>query len=201
MEPVETETPVDQKVQEEQTSQTFLESLSDFRCPQCAYRTGTRNKLRKHREQRHPEGDFIKCSKCSYKTGTQEHMRKHERRTHPPGDLLKCSKCLYQTTVLRNMRRHEIRVHPEGGFRCSGCQETFPRRNDLREHQRTCALDDRFMEAPGVNLQIEQRALVIRPEIIGWMVYTRRPRGEPLGAPVSNEDDPLRSNLAKGAPS
>ena len=72
------ETPVDQKVQEEQISQTFLESLSDFRCPQCTFRAGTLKYLQKHEAQKHPKIEY-RCTGCKEVFLTKNDLNTHHK--------------------------------------------------------------------------------------------------------------------------
>ena len=69
MEPV--ETPVDQKVQEEQTPEK-----EEFECAQCTFKTGTQKYLRKHVRRMHPEGGFH-CLGCEEAFDNRKALKDH----------------------------------------------------------------------------------------------------------------------------
>jgi len=81
------------------------------KCNECEYHTGRIDNLVLHKQAVH-KGVKYQCSLCDFSTSYKYDLKKHRIQKHNEGDLIKCELCSYTSRSIFLLKRHKNNVHP-----------------------------------------------------------------------------------------
>ena len=68
-----------------------IQTKKYFCCPDCDYRTHTKQNLNRHMRAKHKREDLFSCSECDYQSKLKGNLQRHVRAKHSDEYLFSCS--------------------------------------------------------------------------------------------------------------
>ena len=84
-------------------------------CPDCAYQTENKYRLKQHYKVIHEKtGETFSCRECDYVTHYQGNLTKHVQIRHDPNfEGFKCDYCDYKTLWKNSLLKHINSIHTQ----------------------------------------------------------------------------------------
>ena len=93
-------------------------SISNYKCPQCPYKTSRIYNFRRHRRT-HSKTKQFKCQECQKGFVDQNYLKLHVTTNHghdggKPTRFL-CDDCGRNLSSINSLQRHQLKLHLKGG--------------------------------------------------------------------------------------
>lgn len=108
-------------------------------CNFCGKGFSRSDHLQKHIQSIHCEKNY-KCDQCSSAYGRKDHLQRHiETRHNKDSSIQKpqfdCDMCEKKFTTKAYLAKHKL-LHTDRLYACKHCSETFPEKEQMKEHQK-----------------------------------------------------------------
>uniref|UniRef100_A0A8C8HXN4 C2H2-type domain-containing protein n=1 Tax=Oncorhynchus tshawytscha TaxID=74940 RepID=A0A8C8HXN4_ONCTS len=104
-------------------------------CTLCDFSSYSLNDVGRHTLRCHTGKLLHPCSQCEARFSSDTALKQHCSRKHLSPASVACQKCDFSCGSQATLKVHQQKKHPQ--LDCATCQETFPTREGLEEHQRT----------------------------------------------------------------
>ncbi|XP_054759985.2 zinc finger protein 888-like [Lytechinus pictus] len=140
-------------------------SKKPFKCTHCSQRYASKDRLERHKRNKHPNVSVFPCDHCDkvfpYKNRLAKHLHSHNKEKrykchqcprsfasqsaatnhqeeHTDARPHRCEPCMRAFRTRKSLLSHNRRLHADRKMRfsCSFCDKKFPERTDLRIHER-----------------------------------------------------------------
>lgn len=103
-----------------------------YACPDCDYRTDTKNKLTVHISREKAPVDKFECEYCEFTSRTKSELKAHSN-AHTAEIIYKCDSCKFTTLCASSLTEHKIR-HTNIRFKCFECGALKTKASSLALH-------------------------------------------------------------------
>ncbi|KAM9484125.1 uncharacterized protein znf142 isoform 2-T2 [Salvelinus alpinus] len=104
-------------------------------CTLCDFSSYSLNDVGRHTLRCHTGKLLHPCSQCEARFSSDTALKQHCSRKHLSPASVACKQCDFICGSQATLKVHQQKKHPQ--LDCATCQETFPTRKSLEEHQRT----------------------------------------------------------------
>ncbi|KAM7347048.1 uncharacterized protein ACRADG_006716 [Cochliomyia hominivorax] len=108
-------------------------------CNFCGKGFSRSDHLQKHIQSIHCEKNY-KCDQCSSAYGRKDHLQRHIETRHNKDPTVQkpqfdCDMCEKKFTTKAYLAKHKL-LHTDRLYACKHCSETFPEKEQMKEHQK-----------------------------------------------------------------